>query len=251
MICFGGLTFYAEDPKNFLKIPNAIAARRIAESVLRKYGLLESLPSALNLLQTNGNISPLLSCYQDLMVQRDVGYDDFEKTEDIHRDSFHFTLIQNHFHRPEPEFKVTRSKSKSGRVDLVIPLRKHLRVTEWKAAQIDYLDIRIPRVRYLSREKKASLLSEYSLSQVLQLKFVAWDKFRPGKTVQQWMEGEAASQLKDYIRSSQVRKRLEDGNFLMRAHLVLIVGSRHILMWDMDCSGELVGEPYLVGKRQG
>ena len=46
MIYFGGLTFYAEDPKHFLKIPNAIAARRIAGSVFEKYGLLESLPTA-------------------------------------------------------------------------------------------------------------------------------------------------------------------------------------------------------------
>ena len=51
MIYFGGLTFYAEDPKHFLKIPNVIAARRIAESVLQKYELLESLPAALNLLK--------------------------------------------------------------------------------------------------------------------------------------------------------------------------------------------------------
>lgn len=250
MICFGGLTFYAEDPKHFLKIPNVIAAQRIAESVLQKYGLLESLPSALNLVQTDGNIRPLLSCYQDLMVQRDVGYSDFNKSEDIHRDSFYFTLIQNHFHRPHPEFKVTRSDNKSGRVDLVIPLHKHLIVTEWKVARIDYLDIRIPGIRHPSRENKASVLSEYTLSQILQLKFGARDKFRSGQTVQHWMENEAASQLNDYIMSPQVKDLLEDGNYFMHAHLVLIVGSRHILIWDMNRSGELVGTPYLVGKKQ-
>ena len=255
MIYFGGLTFYAEDPKHFLKIPNAIAARRIAESVLQKYELLGSLPTALNLLKTNGDLRSLLSCYQDLMVQRDVGCSDFEKQEDVHRDSFYFTLIQNHFYRPQPEFqvtrsKVTRSKGEPGRVDLIISLSKHLIVTEWKVAQIDSLDMDIPSGQYASRENKASVLSEYTLSQVLQLKFGSWDKFRPGQTVQFWMENDAASQLRDYIRSPQVEELLKDGN-LMHAHLVLIVGSRHILMWDMERSGKLVGTPYLVGKKQG
>ena len=59
MIYFGGLTFYAEDPKHFLKIPNAIAARCIAGSVFEKYGLLESLPAALNLLETDGDLRSL------------------------------------------------------------------------------------------------------------------------------------------------------------------------------------------------
>lgn len=237
MIYFGGLTFYSEDPKHFLKIPNAIAARRIAGSAFERYGLLESLPTALNLLETDGDLRSLLSCYQDLMVQRDVSRSDFEKHEDVHRDSFYFTLIQNHFHRPQPEFqvtrsKVTRSKGEPGRVDLIIPLPKHLIVTEWKAAQIDCLDIDIPSGQYASRENKASVLSEYTLSQVLQLKFGSWDKFRPGQTVQFWMENDAASQLRDYIRSPQVGALLKDGN-LMHAHLVLVVGSRYILMWDI------------------
>src|SRR5438477_422161 len=95
MIYFGGLTFYAEDPKHFLKIPNAVAARRIAEAVLHKYGLLESLISALILLETDGDIRPVLSCYRDLMMQRDVVYSDFKKSEEVHRDSFYFSLILN------------------------------------------------------------------------------------------------------------------------------------------------------------
>jgi len=110
MIYFGALTFYAEDPKHFLKIPNVIAAQRIAESVLEKYGLLESLPAALDLLETDGDLRSLLSCYQDLMVRRDVGRSDFEKHEDVHRDSFYSALIQNHFYRPQPEFQVTSLK---------------------------------------------------------------------------------------------------------------------------------------------
>ena len=187
MIYFGGLTFYAEDPKHFLKIPNAIATRRIL----------------------------------------------------------------NHFHRPHPEFKVIRSNGKSGRVDLVIPLRKHLIVTEWKVAQIDYLDIPVAEGRTLSREKKALSLSEYTLSQVLQLKFGAWDKFHKGQTIKQWMEGEVASQLRGYVKSPQVLELVKGENVSMRAHMILIVGSRHVLVWDVDCSGDIIGTPDLIGKNRG
>jgi hypothetical protein len=32
----------------------------------------------------------------------------------------------------------------------------------------------------------------------------------------------------------------------MQAHLVIIVGSRHILLWDMDKEGNLAKIPYLA-----
>jgi len=108
MLYFGGLTFYDKDPKNFLKIPNEIAARRIAETVLEKFGLRQSLNSALEYFQHNGNIRQVLSCYRTLMVQRDVGFDDFNKSEETHRDSFYFSLLRNHFIRPNMEVKVVK-----------------------------------------------------------------------------------------------------------------------------------------------
>ena len=108
MIYFGGLTFHPEDPANYLKIPNKIAAKRIAEAVLEKYGLHESLNAALEFLNLNGEIQPVLSCYRDLMVQRDVGFSGFNKSEEIHRDSFHFSLLQNHLLQPRSEFKVVK-----------------------------------------------------------------------------------------------------------------------------------------------
>ena len=107
MIYFGGLTFDPDDPAHYLKIPNKIAAIRIAEAVLEKYGLRESLNASLRFLISKGGIWPVLSCYQDFMVQRDVGHTDFEKDEEIHRGSFYFSLLQNHLLRPRPEFKVT------------------------------------------------------------------------------------------------------------------------------------------------
>ena len=44
---YGGLTFHLKNPARFLKIPNSIAAKRIAEAFLSKYGLREALNSAL------------------------------------------------------------------------------------------------------------------------------------------------------------------------------------------------------------
>ena len=53
MLHFGGFTFDSTEPKHYIKIPNMIAARRIAKTVLRKYKLQGSLNSALKSLGTN------------------------------------------------------------------------------------------------------------------------------------------------------------------------------------------------------
>ncbi|KAN0086818.1 putative AAA-ATPase domain containing protein [Elaphomyces granulatus] len=248
MISFGGLTFCPEDPANYLRIPNSVAARRIAEVVLEKYGLRFSLNATLDTLVSKGHIQPVLSAYRDLMVHRDVGYSDYNKSEETHRDSFYFAL------RPQVEFPLTLpSSGKSGRVDLILPLRRHLVVTEWKVIRIDYLDIKVPsrkakarHGRDLSRQAKASILNTYMCDDVLGLKFSKIDTTgRGGKTIRQWIENDVSPKLRDYITSAEVRRKLKEG-LLLRAHLVVIVGSRHILMWDVDDDGELTNEPYLV-----
>lgn len=251
MIYFGALTFYAENPKYFLKIPNAISARRIGEAVLQKYELLGSLYTALGLLETDGNIRPVLACYRRLMIKRDVGLNDFQKNETIHRDSFYFSLILNHFLQPHPEFPVTRASGRAGRADLILPLRHHLIVSEWKVAQIDFLDIPVPNVQKPNRSEKASILSEYTLPQVLQLKYVLSDKFHKGWTMQMLMEKEAAPQLKDYIQSNEVVEKLKGGKLLLRAFMVLVVGSRHILVQEMGSNGEIIGMAELLVKETG
>jgi len=48
------------------------------------------------------------------------------------------------------------------------------------------------------------------------------------------------------IKSPQVTQRVLNEGLEMRAHLVIIVGSRHIL-WDMDKNGNLADKPRLVG----
>ena len=80
----------------------------IAEAVLDKYGLYDSLNSALEFLKADGNILPALKCYRDLMMQRDVGHSDYEASEQNHRDSFYFLLLKNSLLHPQVEFQLTK-----------------------------------------------------------------------------------------------------------------------------------------------
>ena len=105
MLYYGGLTFYDKNPKDYLKIPNEIAAQRIAEVVLEKFGIGDSLNSALEYFRAHGNIRKVLNCYRKLMLQRDVGSN---KSEEIHRDSFHISLLQNYFIHPNTELRVIK-----------------------------------------------------------------------------------------------------------------------------------------------
>jgi len=103
MIYFGALTFRPENPANHLKIPNKVAASRIASVVLERYQLSQSLVVALQRLAQDGDIERVLSCYRDLMTQRDVTLDDLTRQDEAkHRDSFYFSLlVRSHsFTRP-------------------------------------------------------------------------------------------------------------------------------------------------------
>jgi hypothetical protein len=93
---------------------------------------------------------------------------------------------------------------------------------------------------------KAATLYDYDLSDILQIKFSENDKCHRG-TIQEWVVGHAASQLRNYIKSDKVTQLVEKQGLEMRAHLVIIVGSRHILLWDMDKEGNLNDKPRLVG----
>ncbi len=104
----------------------------------------------------------------------------------------------------------------------------------------------MPGKRKPNLDAKAAALSKYTLQDILKLKFTKDDQFRPGKTIQKWIKDTVAPQLKQYITSEEVMKKVTDGGFSLQAHLVIVVGSRHILIWDMDCNGDLVEEPYLA-----
>ena len=109
MVYFGGLTCDPTNPEHFLKIPNRVAATRIAEAVLERYKLSRSLPVALQTLLQRGDIERVLSCYRDLMTQRDVTSSALTGTsEETHRDSFYVSLLQNRYLLPRAEFSVTK-----------------------------------------------------------------------------------------------------------------------------------------------
>jgi hypothetical protein len=93
---------------------------------------------------------------------------------------------------------------------------------------------------------KVVTLSNYDLSEILQIKFSKNDQFHQG-TIQEWVVENAAGQLRNYIKSDEVAQQVKNRGLELRAHLIIIVGSRHILLWDMDKEGNLAYEPRLVG----
>jgi hypothetical protein len=113
----------------------------------------------------------------------------------------------------------------------VISDSNQLIVTEWKSFRIQYLDVRGPRNATPNVFDKAAILCNYKLSQILELKFVDGDRHHQGK-IKEWVSANAGKQLSDYIKSNEVKGRVSDGKLKMRAHLVIIVGSRHILLWE-------------------
>ncbi len=85
------------------------------------------------------------------------------------------------------------------------------------------------------------------LSKILGLKFKG-DKYRSG-TIRDWIDGRRRNspnsgivrrQLQSYITGSTVQKEIADKNF--RAYVVVIVGSRQILVREMDMHGNWVNE---------
>ena len=84
------------------------------------------------------------------------------------------------------------------------------------------------------------------LDDILELKFKD-DKFRSG-TVGDWIDGRGSDpksgdvrkQLYSYVTGPTVQKEIVDKNF--RAFAVVIVGSRQILVREMDSHGNWVSE---------
>jgi hypothetical protein len=87
-------------------------------------------------------------------------------------------------------------------------------------------------------------LCNYNRDGLLELKF-AGDKFHYG-TIRSWVEKNDGPQLRGYVKCTKVQQLMKERSLELRAHLVIIVGSRHILLWDMDNEGNLAAEPRLV-----
>lgn len=107
----GGLTFDSHNPSNLLKIPNFVAAQRFGHALLSRIGLYSSMTNALRFLSENGNIKDVLTGYRRLMQQRDVGSFAFGKTEEDHRDSIWYAILENPALTPKAEYQVRKVRS--------------------------------------------------------------------------------------------------------------------------------------------
>jgi hypothetical protein len=102
--------------------------------------------------------------------------------------------------------------------------------------------------------KRAEQLQAMKLNKVLGLKFNG-DKYRTG-TIRNWIDGRSKSpnsgnvrnQLQSYIRGTTVQNEVADKNF--RAFAVIIVGSRHIIVREMDRHGNWVNK-FQLAEREG
>lgn len=96
MIHIGGLTFRNNSKHLNLQIPNIVAAERFGETTLARFKLrLEDVDLAFRNIVSSGSIRQALALYERTMEIRDVGDSDFKKTEENHRDSFHYALLGN------------------------------------------------------------------------------------------------------------------------------------------------------------
>jgi hypothetical protein len=108
MAYMGALTLDSDNPSKFLKIPNLVAAKRFGSALLNRHGLYNSMKNALYTLARTGNLIDVLIGYCQLMRQRDVIGNAFNKTEENHRDSIWFTILENPAIQPVAEYQVRK-----------------------------------------------------------------------------------------------------------------------------------------------
>lgn len=111
MVYMGGLTPDSDDPSKFLKIPNLVAAKRFGSAILDRYGLRDSMKSALYDLAATGNPMGVLAGYCRLIRQRDIKGNAFLKSEEQHRDSISVTILENPAIKPAVEYEVKKVRS--------------------------------------------------------------------------------------------------------------------------------------------
>ncbi|KAG0337738.1 hypothetical protein BG000_005031 [Podila horticola] len=256
MLHIGGLTFCRDDKQ--LRIPNLVAAERFGNATLHRHGLrLQDVDLAFQNVVSTGNICQALILYRQAMSARDVGFSDFEKKEEHHRDSFYYALLGNShpsLRKIELEVKVSK-RDGPGRVDMqiLVPSKKRILVLEWKVVQIDYLEVQVPVGVQVSREEKAKYLSGVSeASAVLDLKFGQNDRWRSGQTIRDWISVgphtrnslSPRQQLAEYVSSPEINKLRQEHE--VTGYLIVVVGSREILSLEMSLDGQFRKDPLLA-----
>ncbi|KAG0136190.1 hypothetical protein HOY82DRAFT_625829 [Tuber indicum] len=243
LLYFGGFTFDNAHPSEFLAIPNLIAARRFGTALLDHFGLLSTMEEAMRFLTLHGKIEKVLGGYQELMAKRDVYDSGYAMKERDHRDSFYVYTLANHALYSKPEYRITTLSGHLGFIDLVISLPNHFIVTEWKAINIEFVDTKLS----LDRQEKADLIAGLDINGVLDLKFNKKERFKKG-TIRRWIAWEVTSLLRKYVLSKEVQEEAKGRQF--HAHLIVVIGSRQILIWDMDQDGNWIGKPRLAPKME-
>jgi hypothetical protein len=136
-----------------------------------------------------------------------------------------------------------------------VPLKKRILLLEWKVVQIGYLGFEKSLSSY---EKKAEHLEgTVDASTILDLKFKGSDLWRSGQTIREWiltgpLKGEKGAnnksprqQLAEYVASPEVTQ-WKNEHQEVTAYLIVVVGSRQILFWEMGDDGEFRKEPQLA-----
>ena len=99
---------------------------------------------------------------------------------------------------------------------------------------------------YFLQSPRCTIVEKFDcgLGEILRLKFASWDS----TTEEQLGHGpwKRMARAKGLLKSTYVQQLTEKQSLELRAHLVIIVGSRHILLWDMEKEANLAAEPRLV-----
>jgi hypothetical protein len=81
----GALTFDGKNSSKSLKIPNKIAAKRIATAIVNRFGMnAKGIDDARHILSRTGEVGPVLMSHQKMISKCDLGWGDFDKTEEQH-----------------------------------------------------------------------------------------------------------------------------------------------------------------------
>ncbi|KAF8984472.1 hypothetical protein BGZ46_007936 [Entomortierella lignicola] len=249
MLHIGGLTF-SRKTKN-LEVPNLVAAERFGKAVLDRAGLrYEDVSLAYKNIVSTGNISQVLRLYRQTMCKIDVGIDAFKKEEEHHRNSFYHALLGNTLPSLRDiglEVNVSKpARQGTGRIDMLIhvPSKKRVLLLEWKVIRIDFLEIKDSP----SIEKKVEHLSgTFEATDILNLQFGKNDMRRAGQTIKEWIlngfpqrKGHQSGvspcqQLREYFTSPEITQLKKEQD--VTAYLVVVIGNRQILFWEMDNDG--------------
>ena len=127
----------------------------------------------------------------------------------------------------------------NGLVDLLITSNSPNRcytVLKFKNKQIDFLALGSG-----SRTNKAEQLVAMSLPQILKLRITGLHNLG---TIEEWIEGDIHQQLRSYVTGATVQAGRAGMTF--RAYAVVIIGSRHIIIREMDSEGEWIGGSRLI-----